>query len=72
MTNCFIDRKQNKTHTFKSHGDHRIAMTAFVLTDLIPDCNIIIEDVDCIKTSFPTFFEIYAKLHDYTITYHDK
>lgn len=64
---CFIDKGKENTHIFKSHGDHRIARTCFILADLLPDCNVIIEDIDCINTSFPTFFDIYAKLHNYEI-----
>ena len=38
----------------KSHGDHRIAMTAAVL-GLVADGETVVEDVDCIATSFPRF-----------------
>ncbi len=38
----------------ESGGDHRIAMTAAVL-GLVADGETIIEDVDCIATSFPRF-----------------
>jgi 3-phosphoshikimate 1-carboxyvinyltransferase len=37
-----------------SHGDHRIAMTAAVL-GLVADGETIIDDADCIATSFPRF-----------------
>ncbi len=37
-----------------SRGDHRIAMTAAVL-GLVADGETVIEDVDCIATSFPRF-----------------
>ncbi|HVU03642.1 MAG TPA: 3-phosphoshikimate 1-carboxyvinyltransferase [Polyangiaceae bacterium] len=37
-----------------SHGDHRIAMTACVL-GLVADGETVVEDVDCIATSFPRF-----------------
>jgi len=38
----------------ESHGDHRVAMTAAVL-GLVADGESVIEDVDCIRTSFPKF-----------------
>jgi 3-phosphoshikimate 1-carboxyvinyltransferase len=37
-----------------SHGDHRIAMTAAVL-GLVADGPTVVEDADCIATSFPRF-----------------
>jgi 3-phosphoshikimate 1-carboxyvinyltransferase len=37
-----------------SHGDHRIAMTACVL-GLVADGETIVDDADCIATSFPRF-----------------
>jgi 3-phosphoshikimate 1-carboxyvinyltransferase len=37
-----------------SHGDHRVAMTAAVL-GLVADGETVIDDVDCIATSFPRF-----------------
>jgi 3-phosphoshikimate 1-carboxyvinyltransferase len=37
-----------------SHGDHRIAMTAAVL-GLVADGETVIDDADCIATSFPRF-----------------
>ncbi|MFC1500852.1 3-phosphoshikimate 1-carboxyvinyltransferase [Elusimicrobiota bacterium] len=41
----------------KSHGDHRIAMT-LAIAGLIADGKTQIEDVDCVSTSFPNFYEI--------------
>jgi 3-phosphoshikimate 1-carboxyvinyltransferase len=38
----------------ESHGDHRIAMTACIL-GLVGDGETIVEDADCIATSFPKF-----------------
>jgi len=38
----------------ESHGDHRIAMTACVL-GLVADGETVVEDADCIATSFPRF-----------------
>ena len=40
----------------KSYGDHRIAMT-FTIASLITEETIEIDDVECIKTSYPKFFE---------------
>jgi 3-phosphoshikimate 1-carboxyvinyltransferase len=37
-----------------SHGDHRIAMTACIL-GLVADGDTVVEDADCIATSFPRF-----------------
>jgi 3-phosphoshikimate 1-carboxyvinyltransferase len=37
-----------------SHGDHRVAMTAAVL-GLVADGESVVEDIDCIATSFPRF-----------------
>jgi 3-phosphoshikimate 1-carboxyvinyltransferase len=44
-----------------SGGDHRVAMTAAVL-GLVADGPTIIEDVDCIATSFPRFVETLGAL----------
>ncbi|RXJ68853.1 3-phosphoshikimate 1-carboxyvinyltransferase [Halarcobacter ebronensis] len=44
-----------------SHGDHRIAMS-FSIAGLV--CDMDIEDVDCILTSFPNFKEILDSLRD--------
>ncbi|HEX4336230.1 MAG TPA: 3-phosphoshikimate 1-carboxyvinyltransferase [Polyangiaceae bacterium] len=38
----------------ESHGDHRIAMTACIL-GLVADGETVVEDADCIATSFPKF-----------------
>jgi 3-phosphoshikimate 1-carboxyvinyltransferase len=47
------DRALRAAHV-ASGGDHRIAMTAAVLA-LVADGESVIEDVDCIATSFPRF-----------------
>ncbi len=39
----------------ESHGDHRIAMS-FIIAGL--RCGMKVEDIDCINTSFPNFFEL--------------
>ncbi len=41
--------------TINSYGDHRIAMS-FAIAGLI--CGMNIEDIECIDTSFPNFFDI--------------
>jgi 3-phosphoshikimate 1-carboxyvinyltransferase len=45
----------------KSHGDHRIAMTAAVL-GLIADGETIVDDVGCVETSFPGFASLLRSL----------
>jgi 3-phosphoshikimate 1-carboxyvinyltransferase len=45
----------------KSFGDHRIAMT-FIIASLISESDVEVDDVECIKTSYPTFFEDLKKL----------
>ncbi len=45
--------------TIQSHGDHRIAMS-FAIAGLIKPMQI--EDIDCIKTSFPNFIELLSKI----------
>lgn len=45
--------------TINSHGDHRIAMS-FAIAGLL--CGMDIEDIECIDTSFPNFFEILESL----------
>lgn len=46
-----------------SFGDHRIAM-AFAVAGLIADGDTTIKNADCIKISFPTFFEILESLRN--------
>lgn len=48
-----------KNATINSHGDHRIAMS-FAVGGLL--CGMHIEDVECIDTSFPNFFEILGQI----------
>lgn len=48
-----------KKATINSHGDHRIAMS-FIVAGM--RCGMVVEDVDCINTSFPNFFEIAEKI----------
>jgi 3-phosphoshikimate 1-carboxyvinyltransferase len=40
----------------KSYGDHRIAM-AFAIAGMFADNETVIEDTDCIATSYPRFAE---------------
>ena len=44
-----------------SYGDHRIAM-AFSIAGLVADGVTTIDDSDCVQISFPTFFEIVARV----------
>src|SRR5690606_728347 len=41
----------------RSHDDHRIAMTAALL-GLIADGETIVDDAECVETSFPGFVEL--------------
>jgi 3-phosphoshikimate 1-carboxyvinyltransferase len=43
--------------TVESFGDHRIAMS-FSVAALVSDRGITVNDVDCVATSFPTFFPL--------------
>lgn len=45
--------------TINSHGDHRIAMS-FMIAGL--KCGMEVEDVACVNTSFPNFFELLQKI----------
>ena len=44
-----------KSSTVNSHGDHRIAMS-FLIAGL--KCGMEVEDIECINTSFPNFFDL--------------
>lgn len=44
-----------KSAAVNSHGDHRIAMS-FLIAGL--KCGMEVEDIECINTSFPNFFEL--------------
>lgn len=48
-----------KRSTINSFGDHRVAMS-FAIAGLL--CGMEIEDIDCINTSFPNFFDILEKI----------
>jgi len=45
--------------TINSYGDHRVAMS-FAIAGVI--ANIKIEDIECINTSFPNFFDILSRI----------
>jgi 3-phosphoshikimate 1-carboxyvinyltransferase len=44
-----------------SHGDHRIAMS-MVIAGLTVEGETVVEDTDCVNTSFPGFIEILEKI----------
>ena len=48
-----------KPAVIDSHGDHRIAMS-FLVAGL--KCGMEVEDVECINTSFPNFFDLLGKI----------
>ncbi len=48
-----------KPATVTSFGDHRIAMS-FAIAGLV--CDMEVEDIACIDTSFPNFFELLSKI----------
>lgn len=50
-----------KEGTYSSHGDHRVAMSMAIAALKAPKPSII-EDVECVNTSFPSFFGILEKL----------
>jgi len=39
-----------------AHGDHRLAMTALI-AGLVAEGTVKVDDTDCIKISYPTFFD---------------
>jgi 3-phosphoshikimate 1-carboxyvinyltransferase len=45
----------------QSHGDHRIAM-ALAVAGLVADGETVVEDVQCIDTSFPGFADVLRQL----------
>lgn len=45
----------------KSHGDHRLAMSLSIAA-LVAEGQTTVEDVDCVATSFPTFWDLLEKL----------
>jgi len=53
-----------KKATIDSHGDHRIAMS-FIIAGLVSGMEV--EDLECINTSFPNFFELLEKITTFKI-----
>ena len=56
-----IGRTPLKGATVNSHGDHRIAMS-LIIAALLAQSPSIVEDIDCIADSFPTFFQVLDQL----------
>jgi len=52
-----------KASVVDSDGDHRIAMS-FIIAGL--KCGMEVSDLDCINTSFPNFFELLAKITNFS------
>lgn len=50
-----------KAGTFQSHGDHRIAMST-AIASLMANSPSIIEDIECVATSYPSFFNTLQQL----------
>ncbi len=48
-----------KSSTINSYGDHRVAMS-FAIAGV--NCGMKIEDIECIDTSFPNFFDILSQI----------
>ncbi len=48
-----------KKAVINSHGDHRIAMS-FIIAGL--KCGMIVDDIECINTSFPNFFKLMQQI----------
>lgn len=55
------EKLQVQERNFLSYGDHRIAMM-LVIAGLICNEELKIDDVDCIATSFPEFFELLSEM----------
>jgi 3-phosphoshikimate 1-carboxyvinyltransferase len=53
-----------QSSTINSHGDHRVAMS-FAIAGIL--CGMQIEDIACIDTSFPNFFDILSEITKYNI-----
>lgn len=54
----------------QSFGDHRIAMS-FIIAGLLSSEGVIVEDIDCVDVSYPTFFADLEKLGVATITFEE-
>ena len=55
-----------KKAVINSYGDHRVAMS-FAIAGIV--CGMEIEDIECIDTSFPNFFEIISEICE--VSYED-
>ena len=53
-----------KSASINSYGDHRIAMS-FAIAGVV--CGMQIEDIECIDTSFPNFFDILSRISEVQI-----
>tara|TARA_B100000029_G_scaffold492377_1_gene553568 strand:+ start:618 stop:1118 length:501 start_codon:yes stop_codon:yes gene_type:complete len=51
----------NKPVNIKTFYDHRLSM-AFLIMGLAYKKKIIVDNIDCIKTSFPNFFDVMKKI----------
>ncbi|MHB8282244.1 MAG: 3-phosphoshikimate 1-carboxyvinyltransferase, partial [bacterium] len=56
--NKSTEKKENGSFYIKSYGDHRIAMSMIILALLLKNKETAVNDVRCINTSFPGFFDI--------------
>ena len=54
-------RERLKAATVQSYGDHRVAM-ALTVAGLLADGETIVQDTECVNTSFPGFVEMLDKL----------
>ncbi|MDP3296625.1 MAG: 3-phosphoshikimate 1-carboxyvinyltransferase [Thermodesulfovibrionia bacterium] len=54
-------RARLKGATTQSYGDHRVAMS-MAIAGLVADGETIVEDTECVNTSFPGFMEMLEKL----------
>jgi len=54
-------REDLKPAHVKSHGDHRIAMS-MIIAGLTADGESVVEDTDCVNTSFPGFMDMLESL----------
>ena len=54
-------RRPSSVVRFVSYSDHRVAMME-AIAGLVLGQPIEIDDIDCVKTSFPDFFDLLSKL----------
>jgi 3-phosphoshikimate 1-carboxyvinyltransferase len=47
----------------KSYGDHRMAMSLAVLGLGLPEDEVVVNDAECCRVSFPNFFEVMKQIH---------